>query len=560
MSRHHHFIVRSALIIIALVACVRHASAQITLPPCSGTLLRFSVCEIVLTSASTYTNDYTDASVTATFTQSGGVTKTVTGFWDGDLPDGRGVFRIRFNAANVGTLSYTTSSADLGLNGRSGSFTVSQTLGSRGFVRRNTSLNPEKFVFDNGTRYFMWGQTYYQIVTNARAPGGNWRLSVDNSFGYNMNKIRMLLSPFSSYPPYGGSQPFTNTAHTSLDLTHWQKFDEVVNYLNQKPMVADVILFGTNPISYATDPVMDQKYVRYALARLAAFPNVIWCLTNEWQLSRYGDPAGRWFWDKIGGIVQSEDPWMSQGGNQRALSIHQKTDPLFEFFGSSWPSYAVLQFGTHQEQNPPVLHPLPDDWGNFSIRNNFPSSSNQHPDLPVVNDEYLYLCNPSSCPPNQVFSKEEHRQAMWGIATAGGYGSAGDLRMINNQNPTISADWKDEPEYGDISHLVDFFVNHVSTWWRMTTQNPLVTSGSRVYVLADSGVRYVVYAATGGTFTLNLPAPSGASTYRVFLYDPTTGSESQLANVGGGARTFTMPPQPHGAPDTGNDWVLRIEV
>jgi hypothetical protein len=553
MSSYYRSIVRTALMAFVLAACATGAFAQITLPPCSGTLLRFSVCEIVLTSASTYTNDYTDASVTATFTQSGGVTKTVSGFWDGDLPDGRGIFRIRFNAANAGTLSYTTRSADLGLNGRSGSFTVSSTFGFRGFVRRNSSLNPEKFVFDNGVRYFMWGQTYYQIVSNARA-GGNWRLSIDNSFGYNMNKVRMLLSPFDTT-----TQPFNDSAHTSLNLPHWQKFDEIVNYLNQKPMVADVILLSTNPISYATDPTMDQKYVRYALARLAAFPNVIWCLTNEWQLSPYGDPAGRSYWDTLGGIVLNEDPWMSQGGNQRALSIHQKTDPLFKFFGSMWPSYAILQFGTHQPS--PVLHPLPDDWGNFSIGNNYLSSNNQGHDLPVVNDEYLYLCDSLSCPAKQVFSKEAHRQASWGIATAGGYGSAGDLRFDQTgQFPTISANWKDEPEYGDIARLVDFFVNRVSTWWRMTGQNTLVASGSRVYVLADSGVRYVVYAAIGGTFTLNLPAPSGASSYRVFLYDPTTGSESQLSNVGSGARTFTMPTQPHSAPDTGNDWVLRIEV
>ncbi|HEX4963502.1 MAG TPA: DUF5060 domain-containing protein [Thermoanaerobaculia bacterium] len=541
MSRHNRFIARSALITLVLMVCARGAFAQITLPPCSGTLLRFSVCEIVLTSSTSYSNGYLQASVTATFTQSGGVTKTVNGFWDGG-----GVFKIRFNASNAGTLTYSTSSSDRSLNGKSGSFTVSSTLGTRGFVRRN-STNAEKLVFDNGTRYFMWGQTYYQIITNARA-GGDWQQSVDNSSGYNMNKVRMLLSPFDN-----STQPFTDSAHNSLNLPHWQKFDEVVNYLNQKPMIADVILLSTNPVSYAPDPAMDQKYVRYALARLAAFPNVIWCLTNEWQLSPYSDTSsGRMYWNTLGGIVQNEDPWGSQGGNQRALSIHQKTDPLFEFFGSAWPAHAILQFGTHQPS--PVLHPLPDDWGNFSIFNNLGHG------IPVVNDEYLYLCD-NHCPPGQVFSKEAHRQAIWGIATAGGYGSAGDLRRDQtNQEPTISAHWKDEPEYGDIARLVDFFVNHVNTWWRMTSQNPLVTSGSRVYVLADSGTRYVVYAAAGGTFTLNLPAPSGASSYRVFLYDPTTGSESQLSNVGGGSRTFTMPTQPHSAPDTGNDWVLRIEV
>jgi hypothetical protein len=87
--------------------------------------------------------------------------------------------------------------------------------------------------------------------------------------------------------------------------------------------------------------------------------------------------------------------------------------------------------------------------------------------MPVVNDAYLYLCD-SACPASQVFDQVAHRQAIWGIPTAGGYGSAGDLRRVNNQQPTISADWRDEPEYGDIARLVDFFVNHVSSWWRVS--------------------------------------------------------------------------------------------
>ncbi len=534
---------RVARIAAVLAAFASGAFAQITLPACSGTLSRFSVCEIVLNSATSYTNDYTQASVTATFTLSGtGTTKTVSGFWDGDLVDGRGIFKIRFNASNAGTWSYTTSSADLGLNGKSGSFAVT-SAGGRGFVRRNSS-NPEKLVFDNGTRYFMWGQTYYQIVTNARA-GGNWQLSIDNSSGYNMNKVRMLLYPFSSLAPYGDSQPFT-TDHDHLDLTHWQKFDEIVSYLNQKPMIADVILFNDQARTYGTT-AQDQRYLRYALARLAAFPNVIWCLSNEWQLSPHG--SDKPYWDTLGGIVRNEDPWLNQGGQQRPLSIHQSTDPLFEFFSSTWPVHAILQYGTHQSANP-----LSDDWGNFSIRNNLGHG------MPVVNDEYGYMgaCDTSPCPKTgHVFDQTAHRQAIWGIATAAGYGSAGDLRLVNGGEPSISADWKDEPEYGDISRLVDFFTNKVSTWWQMSSQNSLVTSGTRIYVTGQSGIQYVVYAAVGGGFSLNLPAPTGTS-YGLYRYDPRVGGAPVfIRNVGSGAQTFTVPGD---VPDSVNDWVLQLKA
>jgi len=548
MSNHRSAIARIWLIAACLAFCASGAFAQITLPACSGSLVRFSVCEIALNTSGSYANDFTQTSVTATFTLSGSSTqKIVSGFYDGDLVDGRGVFKIRFNASNQGTWSYTTSSSDVGLNGRSGSFSV--TGGGRGFVRRNSN-NPEKFVFDNGTRYFMWGQTYYQIVTNARV-GGNWRISIDESFNRSMNKVRMLLSPFGSYPPYGGSQPFSDTSHDVLDLTHWRKFDEVVSYLNQKPMIADVILFNDNSIAYApptgnaSAKARDQRYVRYALARLAAFPSVIWCLSNEWQLSPYGSDTA--YWNSLGNIVRNEDPWMNQGGHQRPLSIHQKTDPLFAFFNSTWPTHAILQYGTHQS-----AHTLSDDWGNFSIRNNLGHG------MPVVNDEYGYIgaCDTSPCPQTgQIFDQTAHRQAIWGIAVAGGYGSAGDLRPINGQYPSISADWKDEPEYVDVLRLVDFFVSRVSTWWQLSSQNSVVTSGTRVYVASQPNIRYVVYAAVGGTFMLNLPVPSGASTYRVFRYDPRSGAEVQLSSRGSGNQTFTAPE----IPDT-QDWVLRIEV
>ena len=548
MSSHNRSLVRTALMAFVLAACASRTFAQITLPPCSGTLQRFSVCEIVLSASTSYANGYKNASVAATFTLTGGsITKAVNGFWDGGA-----VFKIRFNASNAGTWTYSTTSSDPSLSGRSGSFSVSSS-GGRGFVRRNTSLNPEKFVFDTGTRYFMWGQTYYQIVDNAKS-GNNWQVAVDNSFGHSMNKVRMLVSPFPD-APYNGinSQPFVLISqnpltydHDKLDLTHWQKLDTVVNYLNQKPMVADLILFNDHPEVYGNTVAQDQRFVRYVIARLGAFPNVIWCLTNEWDNVKLGAPhaSDLNYWNTLGGIIRSEDPWMDQGGNQRALSIHQRTEKDFLFFNqpssAPWAVHAVLQYGPRNIDG----KTNPDVWGNFSITNNMTSGHN----LPVVNDEYGYIGEYGSTMP-----RTGHRQAIWGIATAAGYGSTGDLAT------STTADWLDEPEYGDVSNMVDFFVNHVSTWWQMTSQNSLIAPGSRVYVLGQTGVRYVVYAALGGSVTLNLPAPSGASTYRVFLYDPATGGPEQtLANVGAGSQTIRIPNPAHS--DGGNDWVLRIEI
>lgn len=86
-----------------------------------------------------------------------------------------------------------------------------------------------------------------------------------------------------------------------------------------------------------------------------------------------------------------------------------------------------------------------------------------------------------------------------------------------------------------------------SQYWRMAGHNALVAAGERVYALAEPGRQYVVYAAVGGAFSLDLaPGP-----YTARRYDPRTGEDTPLAGVsGGGPRSFA-------APD-GDDWVVYL--
>src|SRR5690606_38065973 len=99
----------------------------------------------------------------------------------------------------------------------------------------------------------------------------------------------------------------------------------------------DDLAFGTQE--------QDERYVRYILARYAAFPNVIWCTTNEWEYTDRDEA----YWDTIGEIVRSEDPWMAEGDAYRLLSIHNATGGRrggkFSFFDSSWPVHVSVQYG-----------------------------------------------------------------------------------------------------------------------------------------------------------------------------------------------------------------------
>ena len=81
----------------------------------------------------------------------------------------------------------------------------------------------------------------------------------------------------------------------------------------------------------------------------------------------------------------------------------------------------------------------------------------------------------------------------------------------------------------------------------MTLQPSLSSTG---ICLAQTGARYLVYAPSGGSMTLNLTAAPAALQSR--WLNPRTGSLAAPVPVQGGAvRSFT-------APDA-NDWVLYVE-
>jgi hypothetical protein len=516
---------------------------------------QWSVFEIELTAQREFANPYTDVEVTAQFAGPGGVTYAVRGFWDGDR-----TFRVRFTPPTRGQWTYTIQSSppDAGLT-RTGAFEpAAPAKNSHGFLRRDARY-PTSFVFDDGTRFFMWGTTYYHLLLNARA-GNRWKEAIDGGVRYGMNKARFSLYPS---PAKGGvghypiSSPFVDKEMKQPDLDHWRAADGVVQYMAQREFLADIILFWTKPKGSEALRREDERYLRYALARYAAFPNVIWCMVNEWNYSEVPQD----YWNHLGRLVRAEDPWSRDGDFLRALSIHQQTRPDWNFAKETWPSHAILQFGVRNrgtsvrigdewvqasQGNQRFQHG--DEWGNHSIVRNW---TGKHP---VVNDEYGYIGEPQDVSEDkrpdgsfQRFTREKHRHTMWAIAVGGGYGAAGDKNDYDDGRPYFSTNWHDTAEYGDIQRLVTFFTTQGLEYWKMAPHNELLRSGTRAYVLAEPGRQYVIYAAAGGSFAVDLPAGQ----YLAHRFDPRTGEDTALPEVGGGAtRTFT-------APD-GQDWVFSV--
>nr|WP_286278134.1 DUF4038 domain-containing protein [Naasia aerilata] len=119
-----------------------------------------------------------------------------------------------------------------------------------------------------------------------------------------------------------------------FDVEFWRHLEERITQLGDLGIEADIILF--HPYDRwgfsSMDPSADDRYLSYAVARLASFPNVWWSLANEYDIltAKTGED-----WERFATIVHRDDP------TGHLLSIHN----CFDFYDYSrpWITHASVQ-------------------------------------------------------------------------------------------------------------------------------------------------------------------------------------------------------------------------
>ena len=275
-------------------------------------------------------NPFLDVTVSAEF-QHGHRTVEVDGFYDGD-----GVYRIRFMPDVTGDWHYRTLSSVPQMDGVEGEFecTVPAT-DSHGPVHVRDTYH---FAYADGTPYNQIGTTCYvwnhqsealeeqTLRTLAVAPFNKMRMCVfPKDYLFNQNE-----------PPY---YPFEGTPLTDWDFTrfnpqHFRHLEQRVGDLRDLGIEADIILFHPyDRWGFCTmDAETDDRYLRYVVARLAAYRNVWWSMANEFDLMEAKDMAD---WDRFFRIVQGSDPY------QRLRSVHNCRG--FYDHGKPWVTHCSVQ-------------------------------------------------------------------------------------------------------------------------------------------------------------------------------------------------------------------------
>jgi hypothetical protein len=262
-----------------------------------------------------------------------GRTVQVQGFYDGD-----GIYRVRFMPDAPGPWRYVTESNCPDLGGRTGAFQcTAPEPGHHGPVRVADTFH---FAYADGTPYTPVGTTAYAWIHQDE---DLQRETLATLAGGPFNKLRMLLFP-KDYTycrneprlfPLEGRGPGA-WDYARFNPAFFRHLEGRIEALGRLGIEADLILFHPyDRWGFSSMPAeADDRYLRYVVARLAAYRNVWWSLANEYDFLKTKTPAD---WDRFFQIVQQGDPYAHLRSIHNGVTHYDHAKP--------WVTHASIQHG-----------------------------------------------------------------------------------------------------------------------------------------------------------------------------------------------------------------------
>lgn len=305
-------------------------------------------------------NPFIDVSLSAMFTRAGRTVR-VEGFYDGG-----GCYKVRFMPEWEGEWSYVTSSNVPDLDGVRGSLVCAPpTADNHGPVR---VVNQFHFAYADGSAYIPVGTTCY--VWNLQgdemeektlraldaAPFNKLRMCVfPKRYTYNSNEPPLYPFParFTGKLQSVWSKEMVTAYSTQQPPDYWdldrfnpeyfQHLEQRIMDLRARGIEADLIIF--HPYDYGAwgfdrmPAEVNDRYLRYLVARLASFRNIWWSLANEYDLFIWRTIAD---WDHCMQFVQQIDPYDHLRSIHNCFSFYDHTKPWVTHCSiQNWNMYRV---------------------------------------------------------------------------------------------------------------------------------------------------------------------------------------------------------------------------
>ena len=449
-------------------------------------------------------NPFVDVKLSAEFRQGDKVFRP-EGFYDGD-----GIYKVRFMPNATGKWAYLTKSNRRELDGKKGNFTCTKAgLGNHGPVRVHNTF---QLTYDDGTPHFSVGTTCYAWVHQGDKMEAQTLQTLKNA---PFNKMRMCVFPKAytynknepEYYAYAG-KPLKDWDFKRFNPAFWHHFEKRVRQLRDMGIEADIIIF--HPYDRWGFKNMGHQnnlfYLRYLVARLAAYRNVWWSFANEYDLLKW--PTEHW--DEYMKLVQEIDPYNHLRGIHNCRGWYDHNKP--------WVTHCSIQ--------------------NSDFRAAMDYRDKYH--KPVVYDECRYEGN---IPQGWGKITAEHMtRNFWMGSLAGCYVGHGETYkhpqdllwwakggVLRGQSPARIQFMKDIIEELPYQQMQPDFSNHPD-----------------VCILAKKGQCYLMYFAGKKQVTIDLP---GDSPYKVDGIDTW---EMKILPIGSaGVDKFTYAPPK-------NDYAIRL--
>ena len=276
-----------------------------------------------------YADPYRDVTLEGTFSGPDGRTTKVDGFYDGG-----DTWRIRFMPTHSGLWEWSAAFSD-GSASASGSFecVASDIPG----MLAAYPWNPLWFGYSSGA-----GELIRGLHIGDRFFAQNWPNEQRQAFldwvEANDYNLLSIASHYLNRAESGRGEGWETPDLWPLDAAEYRKMDVILDELARRQILVFPFagFFGQDS-DYPRDPADQETYVRYTLARLGAYWNLLFNVAGP-EPNLRGD--NRWMADseveRLGRMIRRLDIY------RHPISVHNRTgdDP---FRDTDWTTYGVLQ-------------------------------------------------------------------------------------------------------------------------------------------------------------------------------------------------------------------------
>jgi hypothetical protein len=514
--------------------------------------------ELEIKNTNLFQNPFTEVVVYGFFTDSNGLTDTIEGFCDEQ--EGK-LFRIRYMPRITGHFNYRVwiqapgktvefTGRFLALySERKGPLRVDREYpwhlnyeGSGGHFFWNATTaywlmgwKEDVVIYQAINRFAALGVNRIRVAINGRSEGGSrWheplvKESADFTF---------LLNPWLAENPNSLDDPHFDV--TRFNVAYWQKLDRLVLHARERAIMVSLI-FYVDGKDHGCDPFKkenmgnedEQRYYRYAVARYAGFPNIMWDITNEYHLFRTEEWVNR-----MGTLIRTKDP------ARHLISVHGHAE--FPFRTAPWVDI--------------VLYQSWDACGGYQFMTDCRArQAAAGRIMPQINEEYGYEDHypPWGCGSGMLRepdgrSAENRRQLAWEIYMAGGYQTTGErANEGTGAGHDAGGGWINGRGNEKMIMLKGYDiirrVFELTAYWKLEPRSDLVNYGN--LCLANPGKEYIVYSRLPNC---RLILPPGCI-FSVTMINPRTGEITPLKDTHPELESWEYPKHLEG------DWVFVLK-